>query len=299
MQSKLKSLMVFCFLLCGFDAHGHSTGMEVPVKVMSFNIRFGTANDGDNHWDRRADLVVETIRLFDPDLLGAQEVLEFQAEFLKDHLPGYTFHGVGREDGKTTGEYVPIWFRKDRFQLIESGHFWLSTTPEIAGSKSWDSSLPRMVSWVQLEDLKNDHRQFVFLNTHFDHVGQEARVQSARLIRERAGEFLKKKGLPVIISGDFNATEDDAPYRELTGQSSRDLPVLIDSYRQANPVRQNNESTSSRWNGNREGSRIDWILHSDAFATIDSVINHLHDGPRYPSDHYPVQAVLRIRRIER
>ena len=261
-----------------------------PIKVMSFNIRYGAAKDGVNHWKNRSYLVAETIKMFDPDLLGAQEVLEFQAEFLREVLPDFEFHGVGRQDGTNKGEFVPVLFRKDRFNMNDSGHFWLSETPEVAGSKSWDSSLPRMVSWVQLSDLKNNGAKLIFLNTHFDHRGKTARLESARLIRKRAEEIMGK-GIPFIITGDFNTTEDGEPYAELILGNE----PIIDSFRQANPKRSPNESSSSRWAGNREGTRIDWILHSQEFTTLQSVINYTHEGERYPSDHYPVEAIVRLK----
>ncbi len=265
---------------------------NAPIKVMSFNIRFGAARDGDNHWDHRADLVAETIQLFNPDLLGTQEVLKFQAEFLKEKLPGYGFHGVGRQDGTENGEYVPVMYRKDRFELIDSGFYWLSETPEVPGSKSWDSSLPRMVSWVQLRDLNANGSELVFINTHFDHRGPDARLESARLIRKQT-EKLQQQGLPFIITGDFNTTEDGQPYQALLSGSDDDNANIVDSYRQTYPDRSPNESSFSRWVGHREGSRIDWILHSPAFTTLVSGINYTNENGRYPSDHYPVQAILR------
>jgi endonuclease/exonuclease/phosphatase family metal-dependent hydrolase len=185
-------------------------------------------------------------------------------------------------------------YKKDRFEMTGSGHFWLSDTPEIVGTKSWDSSLPRMVSWVQLSDLRNNDAKLVFLNTHFDHRGRTARLESARLIRKRAEEIMWK-GIPFIITGDFNTTEDKQPYAELISGSKGNKIPIIDSFRQANPNRSPNESTSSRWVGQREGTRIDWILHSQEFTTLQSVINYTHEGERYPSDHFPVQAILRIK----
>lgn len=272
---------------------GTEASRATPIKVMSFNIRYGAANDGENSWDHRYYLVAETIKAFDPDLLGAQEVLDFQADFLKESLPDYGFHGVGREDGTDKGEYVPVMYKKDRFRVVDSGHFWLSETPEVAGSKSWDSSLPRMVSWVELVDL-TDGTNLVFLNTHFDHRGREARLESARLIRRRAEEIMEKD-LPFIITGDFNTTEDRQPYQELiTGSNGNEVPI-IDSYRQANPERMPDESSSSRWNGNRNGTRIDWVLHSREYSTLQSVINYTNEEGRYPSDHYPVQAIVRLK----
>ena len=267
--------------------------VKTPIKVMSFNIRYGAANDGDNHWKHRSYLVAETIDMFDPDLLGTQEVLKFQAEFLKKKFPEYGFHGVGRQDGTENGEYVPVMYRKERFQLVDSGHYWLSETPEIAGSKSWDSSLPRMVSWVEVSDRKNGGEKFVFINTHFDHRGETARLESARLIRKQAEELMKKN-VPFIITGDFNTTEDGQPYKELvTGTGGNNIPI-VDSYRNTFLERSDLESTSSRWTGNRSGSRIDWVLHSRDFTTLQSVINYTNEKGRYPSDHYPVQAIVRL-----
>lgn len=266
-----------------------------PVKVMSFNIRFGAANDGENRWAKRSYLVAETITLFDPDLLGGQEVLGFQAQFLQELLPEFGFHGVGREDGTDKGEFVPLLYRKSRFDLVDSGHFWLSETPEVAGSKSWDSSLPRMASWVKLSDKQNAGKQLVFINTHFDHRGKQARLESAKLIRKRADQFIAD-GLPVIITGDFNTNEDLKPYQALMADGSGTSAGFVDSYRAAHPERKADEASFSRWNGHREGSRIDWVLHSPDFVTLESVINYTNDNGRYPSDHYPVQAVVRLKR---
>jgi endonuclease/exonuclease/phosphatase family metal-dependent hydrolase len=265
-----------------------------PIKVMSFNIRYGTARDGANHWRQRSDLVAETIRMFDPDLLGTQEVLQFQAEFLQRALPEHGFHGVGRDDGEAAGEYAPVLYRKSRFELLDAGHFWLSETPAVAGSKSWDSSLPRMVSWVRLSDSSDDGAQLVFMNTHFDHRGRTARLESARLVRKRAEQFMAE-GIPLVITGDFNATEDERPYAELVSSGDGGEFPIIDSFRRAHPERRSDEASFGRWTGHREGSRIDWLLHSPQFVTLQCAINHSNDGGRFPSDHYPVQAILRLR----
>ncbi|MDA7882056.1 endonuclease/exonuclease/phosphatase family protein [Akkermansiaceae bacterium] len=259
------------------------------LKVMSFNIRYGAANDGSNSWPNRKDLVLETIKASDPDLLGLQEVLGFQADFLKENLPGYAFHGVGREDGKEKGEYVPLMYKTSRFALERSGHFWFSETPDVAGSKSWDSSLPRMLSWVALRDLKNDE-VFIFANAHFDHRGKVARLESAKLMRQRWESI--EEDIPLIITGDFNTTEDGAPYAALTKGSTPESAQLIDTYRVIHPDRQPDESSFGGWKGVRKGTRIDWILHSDNFSTRNSWINYMQDKGRFPSDHYPVGAVL-------
>lgn len=262
------------------------------LKVMSFNIRYGSADDGTNRWPHRKELVLDTIKVFDPDLLGLQEVLGFQADFLKENLMGYAFHGVGREDGMKKGEYVPLMYRTSRFQLEDSGHFWFSETPDIAGSKSWDSSLPRMLSWVALRDLKND-RVIIFANVHFDHRGPQARLESTKLMRTRWEEF--QGHYPLIITGDFNTDEDKAPYAALVNAEGFSGTKLIDSYRVTHPERSPNEQSFGDWVGIREGTRIDWILHSPELITRSSVINYTQDQGRYPSDHYPVEAVLRYR----
>ena len=268
-------------------------GLSEPLKLMSFNIRYGSANDGANRWDNRNELVIETIRTFDPDLLGTQEVLGFQADFLKDRLEGYGFHGVGRDDGASKGEFAPVMYKLNRFDLVDSGHFWLSENPDEPGSKSWDAALPRLVSWVVLQDKKNNYKEFVFANTHWDHVGKVARLESAKLMRERAEEVLYE-GLPVIVCGDFNTTEEGEPYKALVlGEGFNGKP-LVDSYRVIHPEPQNDEATFGGWVGRRSGRRIDWILHSGDIRTLNSAINYSRDGDRYPSDHYPVEAALRF-----
>lgn len=264
-----------------------------PIKVMSFNIRYGAANDGANSWSHRDYLVLETVELAQPDLLGCQEVLKFQADFLKKHLSDYGFHGVGRDDGGEKGEFVPLMWRNDRFEMIDAGHFWLSQTPEVPGSVSWDSSLTRMLSWVLLRDNRSGGKEFVFANTHFDHRGEEARLESAKLIRRRAESILNE--YPVILTGDFNTTEEGDPYAALCQGGNSGSQKLIDAYRVIHPEPQEDEASFSRWTGHREGKRIDWIIHSDQFNTLHALINYTQENGRYPSDHYPVEATLRLR----
>ncbi|MCS1407873.1 MAG: hypothetical protein M2R45_01034 [Verrucomicrobia subdivision 3 bacterium] len=266
---------------------------EPAIKVMSFNIRYGGADDGENSWPKRDYLVLETIKMFDPDLLGAQEVLNFQADFLKENLSGYGFHGVGRNDGVAEGEFVPIFYRLDRFELVDSGHFWLSESPNAPGSKSWDSSLARMLSWVILRDREGNGNPFVFANTHFDHHGARARLESAKMIRQRAESI--EGEVPVIIVGDFNTSEEGAPYAALVNAEGFDGPPFVDSYRVIYPEKSSQESSMSGWRGRREGRRIDWIIHSPKFVTLNAAINYTNEAGRYPSDHYPVQAILRRR----
>ena len=276
-------------------ATGRSTAAEQPhpaVKVMSFNIRYGAADDGDDRWPNRSDLVAETITLFDPDLLGTQEVLGFQADFLKERLSGYGWHGRGR-DADGDGEQAAIFFREDRFELLDSGHFWLSETPEIPGSVSWDSSLTRICTWVKLADKEADNAEIMFFNTHWDHRGAEARLESAKLIRSRVAAL--DPSIPVIVTGDFNTFEDRAPYRHLVLEGFEGRQLLIDSYRSAHTEQQSDEVTFNGFRGAREGQRIDWVLHSPHWVTLLSEINRINENGRFPSDHYPVEAILRLK----
>src|SRR5688500_14784957 len=160
------------------------------IKVMSFNVRTANAADGANDWDgNRKNLVVETIRDFAPDLLGIQEDLERQKNFLDDELTAFNVVGTTAAKGGNDGEYCAILYRRSRFTQVRSGQFWLSETPNVAGSKSWDSDLPRKVTWLELEDNNWPGFNFVFMNTHWDHVSSEARQESAKLMRSKVREL--------------------------------------------------------------------------------------------------------------
>ncbi len=263
----------------------------LAVRVMSFNIRYGTANDGENHWSKRKEFLIETIRKFDPDLLGTQETLGFQRDFLQEQLAGYGSLGVGRDDGKDGGEMMALYYRQDRFELLEKGHFWLSELPEQVGSKSWDSSLPRMVTWVRLRDRKiKDGPTVLFLNTHFDHKGTVARLESAKLIRSRIDSL--RKDSRVILTGDFNAGATSEPYRAMFAKESSKT-ALIDTWRAKNPEALPDEGTFSGFvEGNTKGPRIDWIGVSDDWKIIQAEIDRTARSGRTPSDHFPVQAIL-------
>ncbi|MBA4032034.1 MAG: hypothetical protein C0478_14245, partial [Planctomyces sp.] len=226
----------------GSAAHGVEPALrDDTLRVMSFNIRYGTANDGPNHWEKRRDFLVQTIQAFDPDLLGTQETLGFQKDFIAEKIPGYTPFGVGREDGGTQGEMTAIFFRTSRFEKLGGGHFWLSETPEVVGSKGWDTSLPRMVSWVKLKDLQPGPKssaapEIYFFNTHFDHVGKVARIESAKLLRQQITTIAGNA--PVILTGDFNSGESSRAYNELFGAAPEGevLTILRDAHRVAHPT---------------------------------------------------------------
>lgn len=265
------------------------------VRVMSFNIRYGTAPDGDNRWEKRKEFLVSTIKAFDPDLLGTQETLFFQRDYLAANLPEYDVFGVGRDDGREKGEMTAVYFKRSRFEKLDGGHFWLSETPDRAGSKSWDSSLTRMVTWVKLRDRLNPKAKTILLfNTHFDHRGAQARVESARLLRRRVVEMGRSSS--VIVTGDFNAGEGTEPYRALFDSIDGERSPLGDTYRIAYPGRATNEGTYSGFRADSSnGPRIDWIAASKDWRVIKAAIDRTAREHRTPSDHFPVTAVLRLR----
>lgn len=268
------------------------------VRVMSFNIRYGTAHDGENHWERRKEFLIETIQAFGPDLLGTQETVGFQRDYLARHLPDYDCLGVGRSDGRESGEMMALYYRRARFERVAGGHFWLSETPDQPGSKSWDSSLPRMATWVKLRDRRAaDARPILFLNTHFDHRGVLARAESARLLRRQILSL--GEGCFVIVTGDFNADEDSQPYRALFGQVEDQASPLVDAFRAAHPQPAPNEGTFSGFRADAiDGARIDWIGVSRDWHIVRVEIDRTSRDGRTPSDHFPVTAVLRSSKVQ-
>lgn len=197
---------------------------SAPVNVLTFNIRYDNPEDSLDNWKFRKDRVANAICFYYADIVGTQEVLHNQMEDLKQRLPGYGVIGVGREDGKEKGEYSALWYKKDRFTLLDSGYFWLSETPEIAGSRGWDGACERIATWAKLQD-KVSGRKFFALNTHLDHVGVVARRESISLILDKVNKL--SGGLPVIVTGDFNANPDSDVIKHVT--DSKNAQHLTDS----------------------------------------------------------------------
>lgn len=189
-------LLIHCLILSSFSYSQKSK----PINAMSFNIRYDNPEDGAQNWHHRKENVVRMLNFYDLDIIGMQEVLVSQLNYLKDNLKDYQAIGVGREDGKEKGEFTPVFFRKDRFKELKSGTFWLSETPEKV-SKGWDAALERIATWVVLKD-KTTGKEFIFMNTHFDHRGKQARIESAKLLKTKATVLAVGKQL--ILTGDFN-----------------------------------------------------------------------------------------------
>lgn len=189
----------------------------VDLNVMSFNIRYDNPDDSLNNWQYRKDVAAKTIKNQNADIVGTQEVLVNQLNDLKSRLPEYNAIGVGREDGIEKGEYSAILYKKDRFKEIKSGYFWLSETPEVAGSKGWDGACERIATWAILEDISSK-KQLFFINTHLDHVGKIARQEGVTLLLSRANALAN--GLPIIMTGDFNATPESDVIKHVTDVNS-------------------------------------------------------------------------------
>ncbi len=262
----------------------NSAAYALDVTVMSFNIRYGTADDGADSWPHRREMVVETIREAAPDVVGLQECLDFQADYIVENLAGYAWFGLGREaDG--TGEMTAIVYRTDRLLPIATNHYWLSESPEIPGSKSWDSSLTRIVSRVAFFHV-TEKKRFVFYNTHFDHRGKVARQESARLLVT----YMKNESLPVVLTGDFNAQ----------GGTSAPWQILMDGgFLDAWEAADVQKGPSNTWNGFKMPARgaerrIDWIVVSPGVTVSSCTTLDHHQEGRYPSDHFPVVAHLRL-----
>ncbi|WP_197699758.1 endonuclease/exonuclease/phosphatase family protein [Candidatus Promineifilum breve] len=250
---------------------------------MTFNIRYGQADDGDNHWERRKSLVIQRIRAADPDLLGLQECRDDeQAAFVKEQLPDYDFFGVPRGgDGPTALEMAPILVRRSAFHPARQGVFWLSETPDVAGSLGWDAMFPRTATWVELVHGPTGGA-LIFLNTHFD-LMPAAIDGAARLLVDWARRQAARR--PLIVTGDFNAVKGSAAYGLLV-----DGHTLVDAARQV--------GTAGADEGTFHGFGlpvtlpIDWILVSPSFIVRDAAIDRTWQGNLYPSDHYPVIAAL-------
>src|SRR5688500_7188346 len=262
------------------------------LKVMSFNVRTANAADGANDWDaNRRFLAEQVVRDFGPDLVGFQEDLERQKNFFDSNFPAYTIFGRAAQGGDD-GEFVSIMYRTSRFDELRRGHFWLSETPDVAGSSSWDSAFPRKVSWVELRDHQNPLTTFVFMNTHWDHVSSTARINSATLMREKIREL--SSDIPVIVTGDFNADQGGDAYQRMRGIDNFDtVRNLQDTYRNIHPDDAATVGTAHGFDGRAGDGRIDWILHDNDFTTLDAdIVRTSYDG-FYPSDHFPITAVLR------
>ncbi len=248
--------------------------------MMSFNIRFNNPDDGVHAWPNRKDRVAGLVRFHEADIVGMQEALLGQIRDLEARLPGYAWVGVGRDDGAEGGEFSPIFYRNDRLELLDDGTFWLSETPDEPGSVGWDAALPRIVTWARFRD-RATNRTFVHFNTHFDHLGEEARRESARLLVRQVEAIAGDA--PVVVTGDFNVTPDTEAYERLAA-ALEDAADAVDA-----PY--GPEATFFGFEVTDEpGRRIDYIFAKNGVEVRRyGVLSDQWRG-RYPSDHLPVLA---------
>ncbi|MDT0644525.1 endonuclease/exonuclease/phosphatase family protein [Zunongwangia sp. F363] len=273
-------IITIAFTLANLAGTAQKT--ESGLTVASYNIRYNSPDDGVNVWENRKEWLSHSINFFDIDVVGAQEVTYTQLTDMQNFLPDYQSIGVGREGGKK-GEYSPIFYAKDRFEVLDSSTFWLSETPQKVASKGWDAALPRIVTWTKFKD-KNSGNTFYFFNTHFDHRGKEARKNSAALIAEKIKEIAGNE--PVILTGDFNTAPDAEPHKILIDNQLLDTFSELPAEKKYSPG-----YTFNSWDVEAGGNRyrIDYVFYTGEGLSPEKY--QVLDGQRgrnFISDHFPV-----------
>ncbi len=279
----MKHRMIFLLslavlLICGGCSNREE---DVEIKYISYNIRYGTADDGDNAWDIRKSATKEMIEREQPDVFGLQEALIGQLEYIDSIFPEYSRVGVGRDDGKEAGEFMAVYYRNEFFDLLDSGNFWLSETPDSC-SFGWDAACRRIVTWAKLKDW-NCNKVFYVFNTHLDHVGKVAREQSILLITKKIADIVKDDNCPVFLSGDFNSDVNSSIFDPLKADMNDSRAILPES--EWIPTYNNY--------GNGNDAMIDYIFYKNAEVLDFKTLNGDYGKP-YISDHYPVMATMKI-----
>lgn len=262
---------------------------------MTYNIRLDTESDGVNQWKNRTEKVYTLIKKYNPDVFGVQEALHNQMMDLKNNLTEYDFVGVGRDDGKEKGEYSAIFYKKAKYEVQIQNTFWLSETPSLPGSKSWDAAITRVATFALLKE-KSTGKSFLILNTHFDHIGKEARKNSASIIKVYLRGFIEgasikadNSNLPIIMTGDFNSEPTEEPYQVMI--NGKDL-ALKDS----RPSDSKAGTFCSFTVNSIQCKTIDYIFHSAHWSTKKYQVITDNDEKYYPSDHLSVMATLKLKK---
>jgi endonuclease/exonuclease/phosphatase family metal-dependent hydrolase len=257
------------------------TGSAETLRFMTFNVRY-PSDDGPNRWELRRDVFVETIRSKDPDLFGTQELFQLQGDYIVQKLPEYKWFGLSRR-GNHEDEHMGVFYKESRLRLVESGNFWLSETPETPASMSWNIDLPRMVTWALFE-IKATGRKFYYYNTHFPHRREDenARLRCAEAILARVAKL--PKDVPFILAGDFNASAGGDVYKVFAANLKEAWAMAAHRF--------GPDGTFGGFKGATTGGRIDWIFYRGLARVPQADTVTLNEGGRYPSDHYPVFAVL-------
>jgi endonuclease/exonuclease/phosphatase family metal-dependent hydrolase len=270
------------FLLAFINNSGvkNSTGQ---LSVLSFNIRYNNPADGLNAWKNRKQMVIDFLNETQPEIIGMQEVLYDQLMDIEKALPGYGWTGVGRDDGMKKGEYVPVFYNKENLQLVRNGNFWLSEIPEKTGSKSWGAHLPRIVTWAGFK-AKTSGKKIFFFNTHFSHVSDSARNESARLLVEMINKIAGDTA--VILTGDFNFTTESEGYRILVSKENK--TELFDAMFISENPHFGGESTYNGFGKVSVKRKIDFIFTGRGLKVEKHGIYKISEQNIYISDHWPV-----------
>jgi endonuclease/exonuclease/phosphatase family metal-dependent hydrolase len=288
----MKKALFYFIVIFFITLAGCSRGSgKNPIKIMTLNVRYDNPQDSINAWTGRAEQVCNFILTEKPDILGMQEVLWHQYVVLDSVLTDYSSVGEGRDDGARGGEMNPLFFRKDKFDIVRTITFWLSDTPEIPGSKGWGASLPRIVTWMELVG-KKDHEHFFCFNTHFAHDSDSARIMSSKILLSEVGNIAKDS--PFIITGDFNMLPSSPGYAILTGPAES-VPLLKDSYIVSGKRPSGPNYTFNRFSDRAGRGRIDYIFVSNGMKVLEhnTIIKKEHGI--FISDHWPVEAVVSLK----
>lgn len=267
----------------------------IELTVVTFNIRYDAKEDRAwRSWTERIKHVVAAVKQMNPDIMGVQEALPNQVADLRQQLSDYDYFGVGRDDGKNKGEACGIFYRKSRFRAdpLAGGTFWLSSTPDVPGSKSWGNEIPRIATWLHLIEISSGKGLTLF-NTHWDHQHQGSREKSAVLLRQRI-ESRQHRDSPVVLLGDFNAIENNPAILHLTtADSEKFSTTFIETFQAKNPD-QKDRSTFHFWKNERHGTnKIDHIFCSSPCEVKSATIIYPPDGEYPPSDHFPVRCEVK------
>ena len=281
-------LLLAGFLSLTVSAVQAQSSAEKSLRVMTFNIRYNEPRDGVNAWSNRKTKVADVIRFHKADLVGVQEAQSDQLRDLEKLLPEFAWRGVGR-DGENKGEYSAILYRKSRFNPLETKTFWLSETPDKVGAKGWDADFPRIVTWAKFRD-RQTKKTFYHFNTHFDHIGKQARAESAKLLLARIPKIAGK--FPFVVTGDFNAKEDTIVYRILTGKEAAGTLKLIDGRYVSQNGHFGGNSTFSAFQELIPDNRIDYVFVAAGVRVLEhGILSDRWDG-LWASDHLPVLAEI-------
>jgi len=260
--------------------------MAQNLRVITYNIRMNTPSDGENAWPNRSDQVSALLDFHQAEIFGLQEAFIGQIEDIHAQLPKMKWVGVGRDDGQKAGEYSPIFYDSEKFKALKQGGFWLSETPEKPGM-GWDAACNRVCTWIILKEHKTSGK-FMVLNTHFDHIGNKARSESAKLILQKIKE-LNTDNLPVILMGDFNLTPDKEPISLITAKLNDSRAIS-----KKEPYGPVGTFNSFKFDAPMK-DRIDYIFVSDKIEVKRYAVLTDSKDQRYPSDHQPVLVTLELK----